>query len=241
MTTPLRGAASLPFFTRLPASELLLFEWPKRSNQEKGHPAIAPCAQSLCYGCARPLRGSPTVRPWTDVELAHFLWATLRADPAQPRRDRGAPSSAHRARQSRSQSQSQSQSRHIRAVGHLPLLAGEGKKSRDSSDRGNPLCLGCAGCAVNGAPMQRQRGVGKARRVAHRKWASSTSVQGRTVGEPPESRCAVAGQATAWMQEVEQRREQLPNARRPLHRGGLLFAYFLLATQEKVGRSPGGE
>ena len=33
--------------------------------------------------------------------------------------------------------------------------------------------------------MQRQRDVGKARRVDHRKWASSTSVHGRTVGEPP--------------------------------------------------------
>ncbi|RDD79862.1 hypothetical protein DVJ77_19670 [Dyella tabacisoli] len=30
------------------------------------------------------------------------------------------------------------------------------------------------------------------------------------------------------------------DARRALHRGGLLFGYFLLATQEKVTRTPAG-
>ena len=126
--TLLRRAASLPFFTRLRASESLFFVWPKKSNQKKGHPAIAPYAQSLCYGCARPLRGSPTVRPWTDVELAHIVWATLRADPAQPRRDRGGPLRAHPARQSRSQSQSSP----IR-LRHLPPLRGR-RKIRSQSE-----------------------------------------------------------------------------------------------------------
>ena len=85
------------------ASESLSLAWPRESNQREGHPTLTPCAQSLCSRYAGLLRGSPTVHPWTGVELAHFLWATLRALPPQSRRDRGAPYSAHRARQSNSE------------------------------------------------------------------------------------------------------------------------------------------
>ncbi len=254
--TPLCGAASMPFFKRLPplvtpakagvqffsrlrsrarsfvarhpclgftrlrASESLFFACSKKSNQKKEHPAIAPYAQSLCYGCARPLRGSPTVRPWTDVELAHIVWATLRADPAQPRRDRGAPLSAHRARQRRSRSQSP------HPPCRAPSPAAREKEGQEPKRmlraRRNLLRLGCAGCAVNGAPMQRQRDVGKARRVA-RMDASQFDVS-------PGTDCRrTAGVAL---------RSRRAGARRPLHRGGLLFGYFLLATQEKVTRAP---
>ncbi len=84
------------------ASYFLLFGQEKVSK-EKATPTLAPYAQSLCYGFASLLRGSPTVHPWTGVELAHVVWATLRADPPQSRRDRGAPCSARRARLSQSQ------------------------------------------------------------------------------------------------------------------------------------------
>jgi hypothetical protein len=102
------GAMLLPYFKGAkgfhspPATESLFFAWPKKSNQKKGHPTLAPYAQSLCSRCARLLRGSLTVHPWTDIELAHIVWAILRTTPAQPRRDRGDPLSAHRARQSES-------------------------------------------------------------------------------------------------------------------------------------------
>ena len=55
--------------------------------------------------------------------------------------------------------------------------------------------------------------------------ASLLPAHGCAVNKPPEQLCAVGGQ----------------DARRPLMWGGLLFGYFLLATQEKVTRSPGGE
>jgi hypothetical protein len=107
----------LAFFTRLPASALLSLAWPLRrrsgansaagpqgegqepivreSRQREGHPTLAPCAQSLCFRCARPPRGSLTVHPWTGIELAHIVWAILRTSPPQTRRDRGDPTSAH--------------------------------------------------------------------------------------------------------------------------------------------------
>jgi hypothetical protein len=106
------GAMLLPYFKGAkgfhspPATESLFFAWPKKSNQKNGHPTLAPYAQSLCSRCARLLRGSLTVHPWTDIELAHIVWAILRTTPAQPRRDRGDPLSAHRARQSEEQSHS---------------------------------------------------------------------------------------------------------------------------------------
>ena len=75
---------------------------------------------------------------------------------------------------------------------------------------------------MNGAPMQWRSGGDKARRVA-RKDASQLAASPRMDCQPtPEPLRGVGGQ----------------DARRPLHRGGLLFGYFLLATQEKVTRSP---
>ena len=75
---------------------------------------------------------------------------------------------------------------------------------------------------MNGAPMQWRSGGDKARRVARRD-ASQLAASPRMDCQPtPEPLREVAGQ----------------DARRPLHRGGLLFGYFLLATQEKVTRSP---
>jgi hypothetical protein len=88
------------------ASALLSLAWPRESRQREGHLTLAPCAQSLCSRYARQLRGSLTVHPWTGIELAHIVWAILRTIPTQPRRDRGGPLSAHRARQSEEQSQS---------------------------------------------------------------------------------------------------------------------------------------
>jgi hypothetical protein len=98
--------ASQEGFHSPPASALLSLAWPRESRQREGHPTLAPCAQSLCSRFARRLRGSLTVHPWTGIELAHIVWAILRTFPAQPRRDRGDPLSAHRARQSEEQSQS---------------------------------------------------------------------------------------------------------------------------------------
>ena len=75
---------------------------------------------------------------------------------------------------------------------------------------------------MTGAPMQWRSGGDKARRVA-RTDASQLAASPRMDCQPtPEPLREVAGQ----------------DARRPLHRGGLLFGYFLLATQEKVTRSP---
>ena len=109
---------------------------------------------------------------------------------------------------------------------------------------GKSLRLGCAGCAVTGAPMQWRSGGDKARRVARRDASQLAASPWMDWQPTPEPLRGVAGQ----------------DARRPLHRGGLLLTpdscpspfgpatpfalllqrsgYFLLATQEKVTRSP---
>ncbi len=145
------------FFHSPQASEPPFFAWPKKHGPKKGHPTLAPYAQSLCSRFASLLRGSPTVHPWTDVELAHIVWAILRTIPSQSRRDRGDPNSAHRARQSQSQRQRQ---------------------------RRNLLRLGCAGCAVNGPPERRRSDVGKPAGWAQWIAPSLASVQGWTVDKP---------------------------------------------------------
>ena len=98
--TRLRRAASMPVFNSPQASESLSLAWPRESNHcaagaartarlarrakgrspesREGHPTLTPYAQSLCSRCAGLLRGSPTVHPWTGVELAHIVWAILR-------------------------------------------------------------------------------------------------------------------------------------------------------------------
>jgi hypothetical protein len=224
------GAMLLPFletakgFHSPPASALLSLAWPlcrrsgansvagpqgggqepvvRESRQREGHPTLAPYAQSLCSRCARQLRGSPTVHPWTGIELAHIVWAILRTFPAQPRRDRGDPDSAHRARQS--------QSALIRAVGHLLPLRGRMKGICRAETCRNPLLLlGCARRAVDGAPMQRQRGGGIARRVGARDCAQFDASPGmdcrRTPGVALRSRragcpeTAVSGWPSLWL------------------------------------------
>ena len=203
---PSRGIPA--FFHSPPASECLLFAWPKRRHQEKGHPTLTPYAQSLCSRCASLLRGSPTVHPWTDVELAHIVWAILRTFPPQSRRDRGGPNSAHRARQSKSEEQSR-----------RPSPSSSPSKAETC---GNWLHLGCARCAVDGPPMQRQRDGGIARRVGAMDCAQFD--------------------ASPWMDCRRTfgvaLRSRMAGARRPLYRGGLLFGAFLLATQKKDTRSP---
>ena len=132
LAPPLRHARSsrgIPAVFHSPqASESLSLVWPRESNQREGHPTLAPYAQSLCFGSASLLRGSPTVHPWTGVELAHIVWAILRTFPSQSRRDRGGPGSAHRARQSNSQSQSPPHPRNVPLLRHA-LRAGSAVRS----------------------------------------------------------------------------------------------------------------
>jgi hypothetical protein len=70
------------------AAESLLFEWPKRSNQEKGHPASAPAAHP-----ARPVPcGAHEAQ--AAAQLARPCARTCSLSPAlrsAPRRSRGAP------------------------------------------------------------------------------------------------------------------------------------------------------
>jgi len=80
-----------------------------------------------------------------------------------------------------------------------------------------------AGSALNGAPRTRRAGDGKARKVAHRKCASSPQAQGCAFGKPRRPRAH------------PEHRDVL----RTCSRGGLLFGDFLLAKQEKVTRAPG--
>ena len=81
-----------------------------------------------------------------------------------------------------------------------------------------------AGCAPSGAPRTRRADDGKVRRMAHRRCASSPQAQGCAFGEPRRS-----------LAHPEHR-----DVLRTCSRGGLLFGDFLLATQEKVTRAPGG-
>ena len=80
-----------------------------------------------------------------------------------------------------------------------------------------------AGSAAIGAPRTRRADDGGARRVAHRRCASSPRAQGCAVGEPRRPGA----------------NPQHRDVRRTCSRGGLLFGDFLLATQEKVTRAPG--
>ena len=121
--------------------------------------------------------------------------------------------------------QSNSERPRIRPAGHLLPLCGRRKFKNDTKVCGNTLFLCCAGCAVNGAPMQRQRGVGKARRVGARdraQFAASTRMCcQRTSGVALRSRRA--------------------GARRSLHRGGLLFGYSSLGHARESDSLVGGE
>src|SRR5690606_2916214 len=64
-------AASLPLFTRLPASESLSLAWPRESNQREGHPDAA-VSGLLPSDFAKRFRGWLTVHPCTDNQLARI-------------------------------------------------------------------------------------------------------------------------------------------------------------------------
>ncbi len=169
----------LSFSTRPPwRASYFSLRGQREVSKRKATPTLAPYAQSLCYGFASLLRGSPTVHPWTGVELAHIVWAILQTFPAQSRRDRGAPCSARRARLS------QSQKPLIRSAGHLLPLHGRRKRRSKATACGNLLRLGCAGCAVNGPPERRRSGVGKPGGWLAGMRASLASVHGWTVDKP---------------------------------------------------------
>ena len=132
---------------------------------------------------------------------------------------------------SKCNSQSQSPSS---ACGTFSRCAGEGRSRAEAKRHlqacGNLLRFGCAGGAVNGAPMQWRSGGDKARRacpgldpgVARRDASQLAASPGMDCQPTPEPLRGVAGQ----------------DARRPLHRGGLSLGYFSLATQREVTRSP---
>ncbi len=80
--------------------QLLSFACPKESNQRKDTLASAVTRASCPRDCASRLRGSPTVRPCTEVELAGLLPAIAVATvPAPARRGREGPGKSE-ARQS---------------------------------------------------------------------------------------------------------------------------------------------
>ena len=87
------------------------------------------------------------------------------------------------------------------------------------------LRLGCAGCAVNGAPEQWQRCVGKARRVARMDASQFAASTRMCCQQTPEQLCEVGGQ----------------DARRPLMWGGLLFGYLSLGHARESDSLAGGE
>ena len=79
-----------------------------------------------------------------------------------------------------------------------------------------------AGCALTGPRKRWRLGVGKAHRVGARDRAQFAASTRRCCQRTP----------GAWP------RSRRTGVRRPPLWGGLLFGYFLLATQEKVTRSP---
>ena len=79
------------FRTALRASQVTFLWWAKKGNPKKAHPALVPCAHSLCFGCARLLRGSLTAHPCAGSSRAHIVWALLRTFPSQARHERGDP------------------------------------------------------------------------------------------------------------------------------------------------------
>jgi len=96
--------------------------------------------------------------------------------------------------------------------------------------------------AQPGPRKARRRRAGKSPQGTAHDARSFAAVHGRTVSEPPERLCAPAGQATAWMPEVEQRRSscRMPGGR--AFPGCAFFGYFLCTSKESdpLGRRPSG-
>ena len=210
------------------ASESLSLAWPRESNQREGHPK-AVVSGLLSSDCAAGLRGF--------ADSTSVCWQRTGRDPSRPPcgpflRPAATAYGARLARilraraKSKCNSQSQSPSS---ACGTFSRRAGEGRSGaeakRDAAACGNLLRLGCAGGAVTGAPMQWRSGGEKARRACPgldpgvaRREASQLAASPRMDCQPtPEPLREVAGQ----------------DARRPLHRGGLLLVTSLWPRKEK--------
>jgi hypothetical protein len=112
------------------------------------------------------------------------------------------------------------------------LTAAQGPQLRfDDGHRGlvrskieqTALSITRAGCVPNGAPRMRRAVGGNARRVAHRKCASSPQAHGCAAVEPRRARA----------------NPQHMDVRRAHPRGGLSLGHLSLTTQRKVARPPG--
>jgi len=190
---PWRSAGFKAFRTALWASQVTFLWWAKKGNPKKAHPALVPYAHSLCFGCARLLRGSLTAHPCAGSSRAHIVWALLRTFPTQSHHERGGPiwwpswpqprATCFDLFWSRIEKFSDQSSFSAQTPWFVPSNAvGHGSKAPLSEARDG---------RVGAGPWT-------VRREGHI------------------ARCA-------------------SDARNP---GGLLFAYFLLSTQEKVTRTP---
>ena len=135
--------------------------------------------QASCPPTAqRDSGGSPTVHPWTGVELgaipcahpAGYPYVTLPLH-------RGPGHCASCAAKTM-----QTPARCSFALAFPSPVQRE--KVPGGRMRGLSLLLWRAGCALPGSRHSRRDCGGNVRRMAHRKWASSTPVHGWTVGEP---------------------------------------------------------
>jgi hypothetical protein len=156
--TRLRRAASLPVFTRLLASESLLFAWPKRSNQEKGHPDTAVCG----HPALRLRNATPEVRrqsiPGLASNWARSLALTLRAFPPSRRRCIGGPHTAHPAQQRQSDL-----SRPCVLCFALAIPSPAWREKVPKADEGLWLCPSPCGPAALVAPLLRRSGHARER------------------------------------------------------------------------------
>ena len=189
--TLLRRAASLPFFTRLRRASHLSLLGQRNMAQRKATPVqrspgirqlllrgSTSCIHAVaCLPTAqRDSGGSPTVHPWTDVELgaihyAHpaglsYVTLPLHRGPFY------CASCVARAKQI--------------AAHHRFALAFPSPASREKvpGGRRRGFGFGAQDARSTGSPRSRRGCGGSARRVAHTMWASSMPVHGWTVSEP---------------------------------------------------------
>ncbi|SFN61773.1 hypothetical protein SAMN05216289_1381, partial [Dokdonella immobilis] len=156
-------------FTRLRRASYFSLLAQRKSNQKKEHPKAAVSGLLSC-DFAAGLRGF--------ADSTSVCWQRTGRDPSRPPcgpflRPAATAYGARVARilraraKSKRDSQSQSPSS---ACGTFSRKAGEGRSGAAAAAQlhacGDLLGLGCAGCAVNGAPMQWRSGGEKARRVA---------------------------------------------------------------------------
>jgi hypothetical protein len=89
---------SLSFSAPLPGARVTSLCLAKEKSPRERPPREHVPSTSLCSGCARGRRGSPTAHPCAGGELARILRPILRAFPSPARRVRGAPLGALPAR-----------------------------------------------------------------------------------------------------------------------------------------------